>query len=40
MALYNVRSTDIPSGYAAKAWKNLFKLFHSKNVNKIDELKG
>jgi hypothetical protein len=36
MALYNFRITDPPSGDAAK----VSKLFHSKNIDKMNELKG
>jgi hypothetical protein len=40
MALYNGRTTALQSGDAAKIWKNLFKLFHSMNRNKMNKLKG
>jgi hypothetical protein len=40
LALYNGRTTDLPFGDAAKVWKSLFKLFHSKNINKMNELQG
>jgi hypothetical protein len=38
-ALYNSKTTDLPLGSAAKAWKNLYKLYYPVNVNKMNELK-
>jgi hypothetical protein len=40
LALYNGKTTDLPFGDAAKVWKNLFKLFQEKNINKMNELKS
>jgi hypothetical protein len=40
MALYNGLTTELPDGDAAKVWQNLFKLFHAKNNNKMNELKS
>jgi hypothetical protein len=38
-ALCNSKTTDLPLGSAAKAWKNLYKLYYRVNVNKMNELK-
>jgi hypothetical protein len=38
-ALYNSKTTDLPLGSAAKAWKNLYKLYCPVNVNKMNELR-
>jgi hypothetical protein len=38
-ALYYSKTTDLPLGSAAKAWKNLYKLYCPVNVNKMNELK-
>jgi hypothetical protein len=40
MALYKGITTELPDGDAAKDWKNMFKLFHAKNINKMNELKS
>jgi hypothetical protein len=40
MALYNCTTTELPDGDAAKLWKNMFKIFHAKNINKMNELKS
>jgi hypothetical protein len=36
LALYNGKTTDLADGVAA--WRNLFKHFHAKNINKRNEL--
>jgi hypothetical protein len=38
-ALYNAKTKDLPLGCAAKAWTNLYTLYYSVNVNKMNELK-
>jgi hypothetical protein len=38
MVLYNGIATELPDG--AKLCKNMFKLFHAKNINKMNELKS
>jgi hypothetical protein len=38
-ALYNSKTTALPLGSAAKAWKNLYKIYYPVNVNKMNELK-
>jgi hypothetical protein len=40
MALYNGITIELPDGDAAKVWKNMFTLFHAKNINKMNELKS
>jgi hypothetical protein len=40
VAIYNGKTTDLPDGDAANVWKNMFKLFHAKNINKTNELKS
>jgi hypothetical protein len=41
MALYNgIITTELPDGDSANVWKNMFKLFHAKNINKMSELKS
>jgi hypothetical protein len=38
MALNNGITTEIPDGDADKVWQRLFKLFHAKNINKMNEV--
>jgi hypothetical protein len=40
MALYNGITTELPDGYAAKVWKNMFKIFHAKNIHEMNELES
>jgi hypothetical protein len=40
MSLYNSKTTELPDRDAAKDCKNMFNIFHVKNINKINELKG
>jgi hypothetical protein len=40
MALYNGITIELPDGDAAKVWNTMFKLFHAKNINKMNELKN
>jgi hypothetical protein len=40
MALYNGITTELPDGYAAKVWKNMVKLYHAKNITKMNDLKS
>jgi hypothetical protein len=36
MALYNVITKELPDRDAAKAWKNMFRLFQGKNIIKMN----
>jgi hypothetical protein len=40
MALYNGITTELHDGDAAKVFQNLFKPFHAKTINKMNELKS
>jgi hypothetical protein len=39
MALYNGKTKELPDSDAAKVCINLFKPFHAKNINKMNELR-
>jgi hypothetical protein len=39
MALYIGVTTELPDGDAAKVWPNMFKVFHAKNINEMNEFK-